>query len=244
MSESLQFASIDLWHRHEARCLALLRQALALLAPGPPAERETAINRRLYRAIIVAQVEAERHGQGPMAPVVPEGMNPPDASDEQRAAREDKRPDFYWGVIDHLAEPGTARQYVLECKRLTRRSASWSYTREYVDAGILRFITEGHGYGKGAAGGAMVGYLQQIETDRALSEVNESVTAAGIPRLAQRSGSEPGTLELEHTLARPFPGSPYLLSHLWVRNASASQERHGSGAGCPNLQQGKQHPAL
>ncbi len=231
MSEPLQLASIDLWQRHEARCLALLRQALALLAPGPPAERETAINRRLYRAIIAAQVEAERRGQGPMAPVVPEGMNPPDASDERRAAREDKRPDFYWGVIDHLAEPGTARHYVLECKRLTRRSPSWSYTREYVHSGILRFITEGHGYGKGASGGAMVGYLQQIEIERALSEVNESAAAAGIPRLAQRSGSETGTLELDHTLDRLFPDSPYLLSHLWVRRPSTS--RHGSGAGCP-----------
>ena len=77
----------------------------------------------------------------------------------------------------------------------------------------------------------MVGYLQQIEIERALSEVNESAAAAGIPRLAQRSNSETGTLELDHTLDRLFPDSPYLLSHLWVRRPSAS--RHGAGAGCP-----------
>lgn len=221
MTEPVSFASIDLWQRHEARCLAVLCRALGLLAEGPACERETAINRRLYRAIIGAQVDAERDGQPPMAPVVPEGMNPPDLSDEHRAARENKRPDFYWGVIDHLADPGTARQYVLECKRLTQRSASWSYTHEYVRSGILRFITEAHGYGKGASSGAMVGYLQHIETDEALSEVNHCASAAGIPPLERRSDPEAAGLELEHILSRPFPCSPYLLTHIWVWDTAA-----------------------
>jgi hypothetical protein len=224
MIEAPPLASIDLWERHEARCLTLLRQSLALLAPGPPDERENAINRRLYRAISDAQVEAARRGEEPVAPVVPEGMNPPDVSDEQRAAREDKRPDFYWGVIDHLAEPGTARQYVLECKRLTRKSRKWSYTHQYSNSGILRFLSEDHGYGKGASGGAMVGYLQQIDTDLALAEVNKTAAAAGIPHLMPSPNWEAGTLELAHVLDRPFPDSPYLLSHLWTRTAPAMDD--------------------
>jgi hypothetical protein len=228
MSEPILLASIDLWQRHEARCLGVLSQALDQLAGGPSAEGETSINRRLYLEIIAAQVEAERRGEGPTAPVTPEGMNPPDILDDERAARENKRPDFYWGVIDHLAEPGTARQFVLECKRLTQPSSSWDYIHEYVYSGILRFIREEHGYGKGAPSGAMVGYLQQIEAGDALVQVNAVAIVAGVPRLTERTGSGVGEIELEHALDRSFPYSPYRLSHLWVRTATLSEHSRSS----------------
>ncbi|HVW19529.1 MAG TPA: hypothetical protein VHB30_14900 [Solirubrobacteraceae bacterium] len=196
-----------------------MRAALALLTDGPADEREADLNRRLYQAIIAVQVEDARRGLEQLSVVVPEGRNPPAASDAQRAAREHKIPDFYWAYVDHLApEPAAvARQFVVECKRLTASSKTWNYIAQYVDAGIRRFISEAHGYGKDASSGAMVGYLQNMEVDAAVTDVNAHASANGLPSLTVRVRSVSAPVELDHRLVRPFRDSPFLLMHFWTR---------------------------
>ena len=216
MSRQPRLTAIDLWSNHERLCTQLLREALKELADQYPNENEWDLNRLLYRAIIRASHQAAQQGEDPPA-VVPEGHNPPDASDEERAERERKIPDFYWAYIDPLAnDPNAAsKQFVVECKRLTNPQTR--YTREYVKSGIARFINLGHSYGKGMKSGAMVGYLQEIFLDDALARVNAYAESDSVPPLIMRSNSGETSAELDHDLVRCFPVSPFHLVHIWAR---------------------------
>jgi hypothetical protein len=221
MTDRPSLMSIDLWELHERRCMQLLREALILLDDGPADEGECDLNRRLYRSIIAAHTRAARDGTEQLPVVVPEGRNPPVESDAERATREHKIPDFYWAYVDHFAEPGAARQFVVECKRLTKATKNWNYTDQYVQAGVLRFVTVEHGYGKDARAGAMVGYLQTMDVGQALADVNASASTRGIPPLTIRHRPVDAPTELEHQLDRPFPDSPFVLMHLWSRSQQA-----------------------
>ena len=224
MTDRPRLTSINLWQRHEQRCLRTLRAAIVRLAAGLADEGEPELNRRLYRAIIAVQGADARDGLEQLSVVVPEGRNPPVASDAQRTSREHKIPDFYWAYVDYLdPDPdAVACQFVVECKRLTAPTKTWDYIAQYVYAGILRFVTEEHGYGKGTSSGAMLAYLQDVDADQALREVNAQVAANGLPVLAVRDRTADALIELHHQLARLFPDSPFLLTHLWTRVAAAA----------------------
>ena len=216
MNQRPRLSSIDFWSDHELLCKQLLRDALADLEDRPIAADENALNRLLYRAIIRVSQKAEQDG-GHIPVVVPEGRNPPVPSDLERAEREFKVPDFYWAYIDPLAhDPNDAsKQFVVECKRLTNPMAR--YTKEYVRSGIARFISLGHAYGKGMRSGAMVGYLQEIFLDEALTGVNgvangDAVQILAVIRRYGESGAEFG-----HQVTRPIPASPFYLTHIWSR---------------------------
>jgi len=226
MSNRPRLTSRDLWADHERRCLDLLRRALAVLAQDGAGEGETELNRSLYRAIVRVSHATAAAGSPPPV-VVPEGRNPPAPSDRERAAREFKVPDFYWAYIDDLvANPDeAARQFVVECKRLTSASKDWNYSEEYVSSGIARFIDRGHGYGMGVTSGAMVGYLQKIAVDRALAEINAYAGGRSIPPLAVSTRSGDERAELDHHLTRSYAESPFHLKHLWMRVAGASDDR-------------------
>ncbi len=216
MNQRPQLSSIDFWDDHEQLCKQLLRDALVELGSGPIGADENDLNRLLYRAIIRVSHKAAQDGDYIPA-VVPEGRNPPAASDQERAEREFKIPDFYWAYIDpHANDPDDAsKQFVVECKRLVNPIAR--YTGEYVRSGIARFISFGHGYGKGMRSGAMVGYIQEIRLDDALMGVNGVAAGDAIAVLAviERHG-EKGA-ELCHQVTRPIPVSPFDLTHLWTR---------------------------
>jgi hypothetical protein len=218
VSNRIRLSSLGLCAAHEQLCLELLRSALALLASDGGGESESDLNRGLYRAIIRASHATAAAGDAPPV-VVPEGRNPPAASDRERAEREFKVPDFYWAHIDDLVpDPeDAAKQFVVECKRLTVRSKSWIYTEQYVKSGIARFIKRRHGYGMGAASGAMVGYVQHIKLDDALAEVNTYARADSIPPLSLNTRSGNDGAELDHRFNRSFAESPFHLLHLWVR---------------------------
>ena len=150
------------------------------------------LNRQVERSCIVRAsyvIVAARDRVEQLPVVVPEGRNPPVASDAERAAREHKIPFIYSPFLDHLAvNPlAAARQFVVECKRLTTSSRSWVYTEQYVRSGVMRFITDEHAYGKDAPSGAMVGDLQAIELDIALQEVNACAVREQLPTLCLSS---------------------------------------------------------
>jgi hypothetical protein len=205
------------WAEYERRCLIVLRAALTLLSEQTTGPGENDINRDLYSCIRSAHA-ASRDG-ATLSPVVYECMNPPSPRDKKRAAREFKRPDFQWGLMDDQAEPEDAYKYfVIECKRLAPSARGQRrYAKLYISDGILRFVSPGHGYGKDAESGAMVGYLQSLSVDDALVDVNANAAKRKLPalELSRRDGDR--AADLEHRLKRNFPVTSYRLSHLWVR---------------------------
>jgi len=205
--------SLDLWARHERWCLQVLTAALERFDLPDPSESEDELNRRLYGRIVEASRAIEKREGIELPVVVPEGRNPPLASDRERCEREFKVPDFYWAYHDHDGDEPT-RQFVVECKRLTRASRGWIYTDQYVTAGVMRFIAVTHGYGKAAPSGAMVGYLQEFDHDAALAAVNACLESGSLPQLQPAKETTPLPI-LDHLLDRSFPDSPFRLRHLW-----------------------------
>ena len=216
MNGQPRLSAAVVWSQHERLCTGLLRQALESLADNFPNENEDDLNRDLYRAIIRYSHKAAQDGRY-IPPVVPEGRNPPASTDQERARREFKRPDFYWAYIDPLVDnPDEAsKQFVVECKRLT--TPSTHYMREYVVSGIARFIDVGHGYGMGMKSGAVIGYLQKVTLDDALCRVNAEALQVSIPVLVQRVRREEAGAEFDQLVLRAFPESPFHLIHIWGR---------------------------
>lgn len=207
-------ASFDAWHAHERLCIDLLRTALSGFAVSDPDESEDELNRRLYLHITETARAIERRDGVTLPVVVPEGQNPPLVSDQERAAREFKRPDFYWAYHDHDGDE-PARQFVVECKRLTIPSSGRRYTEQYVIEGIRRFATVEHGYGKQAWAAAMVGYVQQIDPAVARTEIDGFLSTATLPTLDPEQSPDQGIARHRHQLDRPFAQSPFRLLHLW-----------------------------
>lgn len=207
-------ASVDAWGAHERRCLDVLIAALRGFPIVDLDESEEALNRRLCLQINQTAREIERRDGVSLPVVVPEGRNPPLVSDRERAAREDKRPDFYWAYHDPDGDE-PARQFVVESKRLTLASSSWVYAEQYVIAGVKRFVSPQHGYGEQAWTAAMVGYLQRSDPARALADVNEHLKAAGLPELTPEHSPHAGTSRHQHQLTRPITPSPFRLVHFW-----------------------------
>jgi len=181
---------------------------------------EQSLNRTLYFCFRQATHKLELNHHLP----TPEGKNPPNPDDEERAVRENKIPDFYWHFSDHteLNPRHCERRFVLECKRLGKPpSPRWILNKNYVEDGIRRFMTEEHGYGMGDESGAMIGYVQNTEFDAVFCEVNatidemnrEPVTTLQPPTEGWKVD---GISYLDHTLERSFPQTPFHLCHLWA----------------------------
>lgn len=213
---------LDFWVEHERRVLQVLTIALQLLAQEralPAAENQ--INRKFYFCILRAIRELCGQGVELISYPIYEGNNQPDASDEARAARESKRPDFQFGLIDHQ-EPNpdaSAKQYVVECKRLGESGRSdWVLNTNYVEHGVVRFRDEGYGYGKSGFSGAMIGYVQNTSAEVVLDEVNQAAIARRIARitLSREGWQRGGVSTLTHRLDRAVRPTPFDLRHLWL----------------------------
>lgn len=213
---------LNFGEQHERRVLQVLTIALRLLARQrdlPPGENQ--INRKLYFCILRAIRQLHEQGVDLIPCPFYEGNNQPDASDEERAAREGKRPDFQFGFIDHQ-EPNphaSAKQFVVECKRLGESGRSdWVLSANYVEHGVVRFYEEQYGYGKSRPSGAMIGYLQNASADQVLNEVNQAATARRMPRIELSSdGWQSGDVStLRHRFNRPMQPTPFDLRHLWL----------------------------
>lgn len=213
---------LNFWERHERLVLKVLTIALRLLAHErdlPVGENQ--INRKLFFCILRAIRELHKQGVDLISCPIYEGNNQPDASDEERAAREDKRPDFQFGFIDHQ-EPNpdaSAKQYVVECKRLGESGrTNWVLNRNYVEHGVVRFHDEEYGYGKSRCSGAMIGYVQNSSANQILGEINQATTArriAGIT-LSREGWQRRDVSTLTHRFNRAIRPTPFDLHHLWL----------------------------
>ncbi len=211
------------WEDHERRVLRVLEWALKLLSTEDDLDlREDSLNRRLLRCIRTANFQLNKKNEGVVHPVMYEANNQPDADDEERARREDKRPDFQWGITDQSEEDPLRQDkyYVIECKRLgTPLRQDWVFNENYVQHGILRFVHPDHGYGKSAPSGAMIGYVRSMTSEEILDEVNGY---AGKAKLSSITLSDSGWVDkgvslLDQELDRPkVPPTPFSLRHLWV----------------------------
>lgn len=215
-------SQLNLWKKHEQRVLEVLLEALSILSKKTGLlQSEIYLNRELYFCLLEANHRLRKLGKGFDHPPVTEGKNPPSPDDEQRAKREDKIPDFSWGFIDDLASDSrwSARYFVIECKRLGKPSpANWILNENYSHHGMVRFITMEHGYAKNEISGAMVGYVQSMDFDEILQEVDAEAKKLSIaPLVLSPAGWQMnGTSLLSHKLTRPFLASSFLLKHIWV----------------------------
>jgi len=206
------------WPTFKEHVASLIIEALLLLRQrNDLVKGEPTLNRLLYYCIQDANLKYHL----PLPAY--DGHNPPDPEDKQKAEREDNRPDFYWTLMDHVANYDKCyRTFVLECKRLDVKSESsnWKYTEQYVIAGILRFFLEEKGYGKGCETGAMAGYVQEMEFDKILSEINSHIAVNGssIPKLATPAmgWQYQGVNQLSHSFQRSYSPFNFFLEHFWI----------------------------
>ena len=223
-----KLSQLSLWKRHEQRVVEVLLAALSLLQSKTGLElfkfNEHRLNLKLYRCRLNANRKLRREAptKGFDHPPVWEAQNQPDTDDTPESERIKKRPDFQWGYIDHI-EPdssGSVRHFVIECKRLGKPIKTGLLTELYVQNGIRRFITEEHGYAKGVESSAMVSYVQNMEFDNTLDEVNAAAPNNPEPitklQLSPDGWQEDHVSKLEHKLTRQFPISPFHLHHFWV----------------------------
>jgi hypothetical protein len=226
-----RISQLNIWDKYKKRIFDLILESLSILQREPALKLdEPNLNRKLFFCFEGATYNLKLSYHLP----TPEGKNPPHPDDEKRARREEKVPDFYWQFSDHtVIDPKRCtRRFVLECKRLGKPTSSqWILNQQYVQNGIRRFVTEEHGYGKGDDAGAMIGYVQNMEFDDILYEVNVAIKTAqdSIPEL---SPPGPGWLvngvsQLDQVLERTFLQSPYHLRHFWVDLRNCYSEKSG-----------------
>jgi hypothetical protein len=190
--------------------LLILRSRIDLI------ENEKELNRLLFLSI----VEANLHFDLPLPAY--NANNPPHAEDERKAKREDQIPDLYWNLMNHVADHNNwYRNFALECKRLGEKtSKNWELNEQYVIEGILRFFLEEKGYGKGCEAGAMVGYIQNMEFEKILSEINSHITTneSSIPQLAAptEGWQHQGVNYLSHDFQRSYIPFSFFLQHFWI----------------------------
>jgi hypothetical protein len=228
----LRLSQLNIWKRYEQRVIEVLFAALSLLQSKTKLEvsklNEDELSFELYRCLLEAnrKLQQEDPSKSFDSPPIWEAQNQPDADDTPKSKRINKRPDFQWGYIDHT-EPDSsrsARLFVIECKRLGEpiriRGKYQALTKLYVQNGIRRFLTYEHGYAKEVKSSAMVGYMQNMDFDDILCEVNTNAENHLEPitklQLSQNGWQKGGVSELKHELKRRFPISPFHLYHFWV----------------------------
>lgn len=210
------------WANYKADILKILIEGLSLLRANEHLViGEVNLNRELFFCFKRAAHKLKLNYLLP----VPEANNPPYEDDEQRTVRENKRPDFLWQFYDDSVDDPKYgdRHFILECKCLGKpRSSSptWILNQNYIQHGIARFLTTEYEYAKGDESGAMVGFVESMEFEEILCEVNSYITACkvSIPMLTSPidDWQQNSISHLEHSLIRTFPHSPFLLHHFWL----------------------------
>jgi len=205
------------WKTFQRHVANLIIEALLLLRQRDDLVKDEV---ELSRLLFLCLGNANRHFGLPLPAY--DGRNPPHPEDKKKAKREDNRPDIYWTLMDYETDcQDWYRIFALECKRLGKKTdAGWIFNEHYVIDGILRFFLEEKGYGKGCETGAMVGYVQDMEFNDILREVNSYLTshASSLSTLVEpvNGWQSQGVSHFSHTFNRSYIPSPFSLQHFWI----------------------------
>ena len=218
-------SQLDFWANFEARVLNVVSLALNILQAKNKSLSdmvEDDLNYELYFCMLEAVRELGGAASGIESPPAYDCINQPLEDEELLDIRRRKRPDFQWSIIDHL-EPNprkSARRFYIECKRLgVPTESKWVFNKNYINHGVCRFIDPQWGYGKAVSSGAMVGYIQNMELEVVLSEVNSEAEENSISQIVLSSEGwiEKGVSRLDQEINRPkVPPESFQLRHLWV----------------------------
>lgn len=213
---------LPVWDDFEQRVVEVFSLGLAALVTKERLpSQEDFLSQELHRCCREANHRLRKEGRG-VEYILAQVTNQPSPDDEYRASRLQKRPDFACGYHDDSLPEDRFEYadyfYTVECKRLgSPSSSSWVLNRNYVEHGVKRFEDPEWGYAQGASSGLMVGFMQNMEPDSILVEVNGHLTT--FPSISLTSGSwTPKALTVldAHTFDRRFLPSPFQLRHFWV----------------------------
>lgn len=150
-----------------------------------------------------------------------DGRSQPEPDDASGDSRLLKRPDFSWLLFNQQAPDPLLSQlkYYTECKRLGAPEAGRPFNDLYSGEGISRFTTNEHAYAKGCQTASMIGYIQTMDPDAILEEVNKSGKDRGIPSLARAANAwltgQANRLK-QAPLDRQFETTQVELAHFWI----------------------------
>jgi hypothetical protein len=230
------------WEKHEEIILSILKVALQDLIVNPQillsSENENNISRQLYFKIREAQRNQWKQGKRilDVYQVVYQAQNQPDEIKSHFNEVEEKIPDFQY-MFKNYNEDGSdyiSLSYCIECKRLGKPQKGRIFNALYVSTGILRFVSVNHSYGLNTPSGCMIGYIQNMEMDDILREVNAVASSTPIPdlhdpipHLAQMhpQWNEQGVSELTQSLVRFASRESFELRHLWVDLRDCSSDK-------------------
>jgi len=196
-----------------ARALELLADENDLIGD----ENEPVLSRKLSFMVLKALRDVDPKGL--LGHPTREAENLPDPESTEVQPHEAKRPDYQWIHDDRSVSDArfALRSLCIECKRLGRPTSSgWKLNENYVNHGIDRFRSPEWKYGFGVKDGAMIGFVQNMEFEEILSEINDLLPSISTISLSS-SGWQPGGLSwLNSNLQRSFRPNEFALTHLWI----------------------------
>jgi hypothetical protein len=211
----------DTWAKFELRILEIVSLALKMLRQETPLPKdEIELNQKLCNYIHLAAWKLRGSNEGYDVPAIIEACNQPHQADKLRAPHLHKRPDFQWAIYDDQ-ETDRAKYrkiYTFELTRLGYQKG-WALNKNFITDGVIRFISVKHKYAVFCRSAAMVGYIQNMNCDDILNEVNNCAKSHSIPNivLSIDGWEKRGISRLDHRLDRPPEiSTPIDLRHLWI----------------------------
>ena len=196
-----------LWQRHEELIWEVFVQALKLLCEEHFLSKdEDEITEKLSVKAREANFELNCQDRGLPYPPAWQGQIAPATESEVGSTFTRKIPDFQCPYKDERAKNAEQAyvNYCVECKRLGKTlDSGWNLNKNYVQKGILRFLAAEHSYGKAAESGAMIGYVQNMEFDSVVKEVNQYIAQVKKHKLPSIKFSANG-FNQEKTVAKDF----------------------------------------
>ena len=213
---------LPVWEDFEQRVVEVFMLGLNALATKRRLPlQEDFLSRELHKCCREANHRLRKGGRG-VEYILAQVTNQPLPDDEYRAKRLEKRPDLACGYHDDSLPDDAFEEadyfYTVECKRLgSPSSASWVLNRNYVKHGIARFEHPDWGYAEGSSSGMMVGFMQTMEPDAILAEVNSHISP--FPALSLSATGwllRALTVLNPHTFDRRVRLTPFTLNHFWI----------------------------
>ena len=219
-------SAITLWQRHEELILEVFWGALELLCQESVLpEEEDDISEILSVKIRKANFKLNDHGRGLTCLPIWQGQIAPATETEVGSSFTGKKPDFQCQCKNESAQNAEEAyiSYCIECKRLGKTMGSgWNLNKNYVQEGILRFLTVEHSYGKDAGSGTMIGYVQNMDFDSILKEVNQNIAQVQTHKipLIEFPATQPASKEIINITQKfnrtKVGPSVFNLRHIWV----------------------------